>query len=131
MNRRIKSIYCLLFSAFTVPVFAQVTKAPAYPLITHNTYFSVWSFTDELNGSTTRHWTGKDQSMVGLIKVDDQVYRFMGENPLTTKRYCQLPTKNIITANTVKQYQHKTGRKLILMMPAGKQEQRLSAMMSR
>jgi hypothetical protein len=85
MNRRIKSIYCLLFSAFTVPVFAQVTKAPAYPLITHNTYFSVWSFTDELNGSTTRHWTGKDQSMVGLIKVDDQVYRFMGKEPVDYK----------------------------------------------
>src|SRR5450631_2513041 len=59
-------------------VSGQVAKLPAYPLITHDPYFSVWSFSDELNASDTRHWTGARQPLLGYLKVDDTVYRFLG-----------------------------------------------------
>ena len=57
---------------------SQVSQMPSYPLITHSPYFSIWSNTDRLNQSITRHWTGKEQSLVGIVKVDGKYYRFMG-----------------------------------------------------
>lgn len=66
-------IGCLLVSG----LMAQ-RAAPSYPLITHDPYFSIWSSTDELAASATRHWTGKPHSLLGLLKVDGAIYRFMG-----------------------------------------------------
>jgi hypothetical protein len=59
--------------------YSQVNKAPAYPLVVHDPYLSIWSFTDKLNESTTRHWTGKDHSLLGALSVDGEPYKFLGE----------------------------------------------------
>ena len=78
----------LLIFAFQVSLFTltgQVTKAPAYPLVVHDPYFSIWSFTDKLNESTTKHWTGKDHSLLGVLSVDGQLYKFLGDPPATLK----------------------------------------------
>jgi hypothetical protein len=60
---------------------SQIQKAPAYPLVVHDPYFSIWSFTDQANASVTKHWTGTDHSLVGLLTVDQKTYQFLGALP--------------------------------------------------
>ncbi|MBS7564096.1 DUF4965 domain-containing protein [Mucilaginibacter sp. Bleaf8] len=75
-------LLCYLILMITGHVaFSQVKHAPSFPLVTHHTYFSIWSGSDSLNSSITKHWTGADQPLIGLVKVDNEVYRFLGKEP--------------------------------------------------
>lgn len=61
--------------------FAQTLRPPAYPLITHDPYLSLWSFRDTLNAAPTRHWTGEAQPLEGVVRVDGKAYQMLGQAP--------------------------------------------------
>lgn len=68
----------LVASLMVAPAMARV---PAVPLVTHSPYVSAWSMADRLTDRWPSHWTGGNNAMLGLIRIDGQVFRWMGPNP--------------------------------------------------
>ena len=109
MPRRLSFLLPLAYTLsalFSLGACAQETatlRAPATPLVTHDPYFSIWSLTDHLTDrGGTRHWTGKPQPLNGLVRIDNQTFRFLGGNDreldaLKETRRSITPTHTIVT----------------------------------
>lgn len=73
-------------------------RAPAYPLVVHDPYFSIWSGTDKLTDEWPKHWTGTIHAMCGMMNVDGKSSRWMGvipkDVPAATQTLCTVtPTR--------------------------------------
>ena len=55
-----------------------IMRIPAYPLITCNPFFSIWSKSERLFDSETVLWCGIEKRLRGHLTVDGKRYRFMG-----------------------------------------------------
>ena len=102
----------LIFSCAAAPHVAAQLRPPSTPLIVHDPYFSVWSSTDNLTDSETKHWTGASQPMAGLVRVDGNVYRFMGNAPASVPPMQQV-SRILTPTRTIYEFE-KSGMRLTL-----------------
>jgi hypothetical protein len=81
MKKHILLLFILIACACTEqtePRISSRLRAPAYPLITIDTYTNAWLFGDTLYNKQLSHWTGIDFPLLGVIRVDGKAFRFMG-----------------------------------------------------
>jgi hypothetical protein len=81
-------------------------RVPAYPLVVNDPYLSVWSTHDRLTDGWSSHWTGKEQALCGIIRIDGEAHRFIGGQPryfgrplppMAQTAVTVLPTRTIYT----------------------------------
>lgn len=120
MKKILTSILCLAFACS----FAQNSgenrkfRAPSVPLVAHDPYFSIWSPANKLNDSETVHWTGKNQPLHSIIRIDGKAYRVMGGQPSELEPIRQTEVK-ILPTRTIYRFQNeKLALEMIFTTPA-------------
>jgi hypothetical protein len=93
---------CSFLGGFT----QQKFRPPAYPLLTSDPYFSIWSFTDTLHADTTRHWTGTPEALTCLLRAGSKTYTVMGSGHPDSPSAIQT---SVVVAATQTQYRFSCG----------------------
>ncbi|MDP4275057.1 MAG: DUF5127 domain-containing protein, partial [Bacteroidota bacterium] len=104
MKKKIIVISSILFflAGFT---WAQQLRPPSVPLVAHDPYFSIWSPADRLYDHETVHWTGRNQPMHSILRVDGKSYRIMGSQPSSLEPLNQVGV-NVYPTRTVYHFQN-------------------------
>ena len=93
-------------------------RPPAVPLVAHDPYFSIWSNSNKLYSDATRHWTGREQQLGALVRVDGQPFRLMGAQPAEA---ASLPQTGVVVlpTRTIYSFQNeKVQVQLVFLTPA-------------
>ena len=79
----IKGILITFFIIVCFNARAQINnfRAPSYPLIVHDPYFSIWMNDEVPTRTEATHWTQKPMPVRSTIKIDGEAYRLMGKSP--------------------------------------------------
>ena len=62
------------------PVKEVALRTPSVPIVVSDPRFSIWSPYDKLMEGSTEHWTTAKKPLVGALRVDGKVYRFLGKD---------------------------------------------------
>ncbi len=64
------------------PIQETALRVPSVPIIVSDPYFSIWSPYDKLMEGSTEHWTDAKKPLLGALRVDGKVYRFLGKDKI-------------------------------------------------
>ena len=87
------ALLAVLTSCSQEPIEHNSLRAPAYPLVSIDPYTSAWSMYNHLYDGPVKHWTGAEFPLIGALKVDGEVYRFLGQEEVELSALSPLATE--------------------------------------
>lgn len=91
---------------------------PAFPLIVHDPYFSIWSPADHPASAPTEHWTGRPHRLTALVRLEGRTWRLLGSGPRTIPPM-KLVSFDVLPTRTMYHFEEDRVRvSLVFMTPA-------------